>query len=603
MCGIVGCILNKDNAVQFILEGLRRLEYRGYDSVGLAVIIDNNVLVVKDTCSIEQLSSRVNGFKAVVGIGHTRWATHGRPSRKNAHPHVDCKGEIALVHNGIIENFEGIRKQLAFRHNFLSETDTEVIAHLIEENIERGGNFFKSFTYSIALLEGSYAIASIYRLEPDTILCAKKESPLIIGISDKGTFCASDPLALKGFVNELYSLRDGEIAVLKPGKVEVYRLVNRNVVLRVKPKKISLVSFLGQEDLKRSDGTATLEEIREIPYALQKSLIYREEELDPIASCLIRSGRIHIVACGTSYHAGLIGKYYLTKLTSLNTITYVASEFTYWANIDKKDTVIAISQSGETADVISAIKYAKKLGAKIISMVNVPSSTIDRLSDYTLYINAGPEIGVAATKSYVNQLSIELQLATKVSIELGYEDSYIYNEVVNSIRECAKLSSEIIAKYTPLIVKLAKSISSKNSVYFLGTGLHLPTALEGALKLKELSYIHAEGYPAGESKHGPIALVEKGFPVMISSSYLEARDRILSSIEEMRARDAWIIAVSNDDKVLSKADVNIPMPKSNHLVTPMMFIIPWQLLAYFTSKSKGLNPDKPRNLAKSVTVK
>lgn len=602
MCGIIGCILSEGNAIPIIVEGLKRLEYRGYDSVGLAAIVNNNMVIVKGTFSVDSLSSRVNGLRSLIGIGHTRWATHGKPSRNNAHPHTDCRGEIALVHNGIIENFNEIKSKMISKHNFSSDTDTEVVAHLIEDHMRMGEGFFNSFVRSISALKGSYAIASIYRFKPDTLLCAKKESPLIIGISQKGVFCASDPLALRGFVDEFYSLRDGEIALLKPGKIEVYKLT-RDTLVKVKPEKIALSTFLSYDVLRRNDGTATLEEIREIPYALLRSLMGKKEHLSLVANYLIRARNIHVVACGTSYHAGLIGKYYLTNLSMLNVKTYVASEFEHWANVNKGDVILALSQSGETADVISAVKTAKRLKAKVISIVNVPGSTIDRLSDHTLYINAGPEIGVAATKSYVNQLSVELQLATKVSVELGYEDPYIYDEIVNDIRSCANFSSEIIAKYIPLILRLAKVTSKKRSVYFLGTGLHLPTALEGALKLKELSYIHAEGYPAGESKHGPIALVERDFPVMISSSYLEARDRVLSSIEEMKAREAWVVAVSNDEKVLSKADVKIPMPKLNHLVTPMLFIIPWQLLAYFTSRDRGINPDKPRNLAKSVTVK
>ena len=603
MCGIIGCTLKSGNAVPLILEGLRRLEYRGYDSAGLAVLSDGDITVIKDRGAVDKIVSKADGLVSPIGIGHTRWATHGEPSEKNAHPHIDCKANLALVHNGIIENYDKLRAKLEGRHAFLSSTDTEVIAHLIEEELSREKVFLKALVNAISYLKGSYAVAVIYKHEPETIFCAKHESPLIVGFSETSAFCASDPLALRGFVEEVYSLRDDELAVLNPGRVKIYD-IRGGTLKKVVPEKVSLGDYhLDSVNIRIADGTATIEEIREIPYVLPRSVVPKLRILDEAVKCLLRSRRVPITACGTSYHAGIVGKYYLARLVSLSPEVIIASEFPYWIGVDKGDLVIAISQSGETADVISAIKLAKKKGAKILSIVNVPGSTIDRLADYTLYINAGPEVGVAATKSYVNQISVELQLAIRAAISLGYEDASIHSEIKENIFEAASAISHIIAKYTPIIVKLATRIAKKRSTYFLGRGLHLATAMEGALKLKELSYIHAEGYPAGESKHGPIALIEEGFPVLFTSSRWEAGNEITGNMEEMKARDAWIIAVSDDENILRKADIGMSMPKVSFLTSPMVYIVPWQLLAYFTSKARGYNPDRPRNLAKSVTVK
>ncbi len=601
LCGIVGCLLIKgENVSSIIYRSLKSLEYRGYDSAGIATIYNGSIIVRKDKGKLDDIDRHLNLKEAPgrVGIGHTRWATHGVPSAENAHPHLDCTRRIAIVHNGIIENFMELKSELSgLGHKFISETDTEVIPHLIEENLKEGVEFKDALMKAIRRLKGTFAIAALYTKEPTKVYAVRKDSPLVIGIAEKGLFCASDIPAFLEHTNRVIILRDYELAILKPDGVEV---INSLTGMRIDKKPIT-VSWKAEMAQKGGFPHFMLKEIHEQPTVVRNALTSLKE-VDKAAKLIMDSSIIYIVAAGTSYHAGLAGQYMITKYSRKPVFTYIASEFQYSNPVLGEDTLtIFISQSGETMDTLKSLRFAREHGSKTLAIVNIVGSTIARESDHVIYIRAGPEIGVAATKTFTGQLTVLACIAHSLAEMNGYEN----NVLLEKLKSLPNILGYITKRVEPIAKKEAELIHRIDSCYFLGRGISLATALEGALKLKEISYIHAEGYPAGESKHGPISLVEDGFPVIFVAPNDESREKIVGNIMEMRARGARIIAVheEGDSEIKKLSDRSIPMPKGySNILSPIPYVVPLQFLAYYTAVRRGYDPDKPRNLAKSVTV-
>ncbi len=604
MCGIVGYIGNKD-VDSVILVGLEKLEYRGYDSAGFASIIDGELLIKKKKGRIRELAALLNGIpiSSNIGIGHTRWATHGKPTDENAHPHTDCKKLFAVVHNGIIENFRELRKKLEKSHKFISTTDTEIIVHLLEENYE--GKFLESVLKTIKSLEGSFALAIINRNHPEMLIGVRKGSPLIVGIGKDENLLASDIPAIISHTRRIIPMEDGEIAVLTQNKVEIYDFDGKR-------KRRRSVYIEWEEDMieKRGYPHFMLKEIHEQPRVIEDNLIRVIEEgkvripSEEVKNLLINSKYIIIQAAGTSFHAGLYGKYLFEKYMKTFTECELSSEFRYKELItDAKALCIGISQSGETADTLAGIRKAKELGIPILSLVNVRGSTIDRESDVTIYINAGPEIGVASTKAYTAQLFNLLVMAIDVGREKGTLKEEEEKEIIKELKQIPDKMRYILGREDE-ISQIAKKYYNVRNTMFLGRGLLYPTALEGALKLKEISYIHATGYAAGEMKHGPIALIDENFPVIAIAPKNELYEKMMSNIEEVKAREAPVIGIGTEgDQDLRKiCDDFIPIPHIHYLLQPLIAIVPLQLLAYHIALLRGCDVDKPRNLAKSVTV-
>ena len=606
MCGIIGCVKRKGNAVLEALEGLRALEYRGYDSAGIAAITGEGLLkVIKDRGSVDQLASRVVsvGLSARVAIGHTRWATHGPPCKENAHPLTDCKGTIAIAHNGTIANYHKIRRELESRgHVFSSLTDSEVIAHLIEEGLEAGLSLTEAVASLVTRLEGSYAIVVISTIEPGKVVCLRKDSPLVVGVGEGSTYCASDVIALLRFAEKVMVLNDYELAELTASGVSVYkaeggRLIPVGFRLFKPPWEVRSAS-------KGDFEHYTIKEIHEQPLSLLRALKVPESRLREAVKVLENADKVFLVGCGTSFHAALATSYIFQRYTDKQAIPAIGSEFPklYARNLSDRDALIAISQSGETADTLKAVKCAKMSGSKIISLVNVPGSSLERISHITIHLESGPEVGVAATKSYTSQLLLLFRLALLMADFDGSLDRSELKGCERALRVIPRAASETLRRVEGKVTKLAKSMAHKESALFLGRAWHWATAEEGALKLKELSYIHAEAYPAGEMKHGPIALIRPGFPVIIISGATSSEKELINNLLEVKARGGWIITVSNDDELNSLSDEPINVPYYGELTTLITHIIPLQLLAYYTALNRGLNPDRPRNLAKSVTV-
>jgi len=606
VCGIIGCVKSEGNSVPEVLEGLKALEYRGYDSAGIAFITNKSELkVIKDRGSVSSLVSKVNllKVKAKVAIGHTRWATHGIPSRENAHPFIDCKGLVAIVHNGTITNYLKLREELESRgHRFKSSTDSEVIAHLIEEGLSDGLSLLEALARSILSLRGSYAIAAISPSEPLKLVCARRESPLVIGIGNSSTYCASDVVALLRFVEKVMVLGEGELAELTPNGVKAYKLLKGNL------KAIALKPFKPPWEVKETSKGSfphyTLKEIYEQPLALLRALKGWGRRVGEVVNLINSARRIFLIGCGTSFHAALATSYIFQRYSDKLAVPAIASEFVklYGKNINEEDVLIAISQSGETADTLKAVKVAKISGSKVISLVNVPGSSLERISDITMYLNAGPEIGVAATKSYTSQLLILSKLALLTGYLGGGLSKGEFKELERELGEAPRACREVLNLTSWKVRKLSERLVTKTSVLFLGRAWHWATAEEGALKLKELSYLHAEAYPAGEMKHGPIALVSTGFPVVVISGSSRCEDELLNNLLEVKARGGWVISVSNDEELNELSDYPVGIPYYSELITLITHVVPLQLLAYYTSVVRGLNPDRPRNLAKSVTV-
>lgn len=603
MCGIIGCLLKEGEIGSIIHDALKRLEYRGYDSVGEASISNGKLYIKKDEGKIDDVHKKLdlNDIPGRVAIGHVRWATHGRPSKKNAHPHVDCKAKIAVVHNGIIENFSSIKSDLTRKgHIFSSETDTEVVPHLIEEFMKEGLNFVNAFRETIKKLEGSYAIAAMCADESDKIVCARNDAPLILGIGEKALFCASDIPAFLPFTNKAIVIQDGEIVILSGAGFEIRKADSWECIKR----DVMTIDWTLKMAEKQGFSHFMLKEIFEQPEAIKNTLRVPEEELDALVKLFLSAKRIYLVACGTAYHAALVGKYALAKLASIPIEVVISSEFQESCMVDSGTVVLAISQSGETADTLRAVRVARGLGAKIACLTNVVASSITRESEIVCYTRAGPEIGVAATKTFAAQVAYLLRLAVqlaKAQKKISTEDC---EKLIEQLKAIPHLVQKTIGKNDLIMKKLAKDYKNSQNFYFIGRGIGYPVAMEGALKLKEIAYIHSEAYPAGELKHGPLALIEDGSPVVAVVSPQGARARMLGNIEEVRARGASVIAVGfdNDDELKMRSSEFLAVPETHELLSPIVLIVPLQLLAYYIGVERGNDPDKPRSLAKSVTV-
>ncbi|MDD8017668.1 MAG: glutamine--fructose-6-phosphate transaminase (isomerizing) [Bacteroidota bacterium] len=610
MCGIVGYIGTK-NALPMLLDGLKRLEYRGYDSAGVAILRDGTLTVQKKVGKVVELEKITpeKSFTGHIGIGHTRWATHGEPSDINAHPHVSNDGSIALIHNGIIENYQVIRTKLEKQgYIFKSATDTEALVHLIEEMKKVSGDLETAVRLALRQVDGTYGIAVVSSKEPDKIIVARKGSPLIIGVGDHEHFVASDAAAIVQYTRQVVYLEDGEIAVLTKDKFETKTIDNVEKI-----KQIHEVTFDIEEIEKSGFDHFMLKEIMEQPETIRNSTRGRVlldegnaklSGLRDVMLLLENAQRIVITACGTSWHAGLVGEYMLEQYAKVPVEVEYASEFRYRNPIIKpNDVLFLISQSGETADTLAALREAKNKGASVLGICNVVGSTIARESQGGVYIHAGPEIGVASTKAFTSQL-IVLSLITLLIARQRGTMTIEQGRIIG--KELLNLPDKVqtILKDTSEIEKIAEEFKETSNFLYLGRGYNFPVALEGALKLKEISYIHAEGYPAAEMKHGPIALIDKNMPVVVMATKDSTYDKVISNIQEVKARKGRIIAIANDDddQIHSLADHVIKVPQTVDMLSPIVNVIPLQLLAYFIAVKRGCNVDQPRNLAKSVTV-
>ncbi len=608
MCGIVGYI-GKKNAVEVIYNGLQKLEYRGYDSAGIAVIENSKIERRRSVGKLINLQENIkeNKISGNIGIGHTRWATHGKPSEENAHPHTDCSGKIVVVHNGIIENYVSLKKQLQKEgHKFASETDTEVVAHLIEKYYK--GDLLAAVKSALKNIEGAYALCAISSEDKSKIVVARKDAPLVIGLGKDENFIASDVSALLQYTKDVIFLENKDIAEIKSDSVKIFDETDTEIKRKsqkilwnaIQAEKCGYKHFMLKEIHEQTQTTQDTFRGRisdEENKIILQSVKLTKEEISNIS-------RICIVACGTSYHAGLTAKFLFENLTKIPTEVNIASEFRY-ANpvIDDKVLTIFISQSGETADTLAALRLAKEKKSKTIAICNVVGSSISREADYVLYTHCGPEIGVASTKAFTGQLTalyllVMFMAAKKQTISKEQLAEFIGNlrDIPTKISETLKLSNKI--------KEIAKLFQNTKQFIYLARNINYPIALEGALKLKEISYIYAEGYPAGEMKHGPIALIDETMPVMVIATKSKVYDKILSNIEEAKARGAKIIAIANKDNkdIIKKSDYQIFVPEVDEILSPLINVIPLQFFAYFVSVMKGCDVDQPRNLAKSVTV-
>ena len=607
MCGIVGYVGPKQ-ASPILIEGLRRMEYRGYDSAGVAILNGGGIKVRKAagklSALVEQL--RTDTPQGTVGIGHTRWATHGAPTTPNAHPHTDLAGNIAVIHNGIIENAASIRKALAKRgHEFRSETDTEVLAHLIGVYYE--GNLEEAVASALRDIEGAYGIAVVSADEPDVIVAARKGSPLLVGVGDHEYFVASDAAAVLEHTRSVIYLDDGEMVVLSRDGYRVRNLTETKV-----EKPISQIEWDLATIERGGYDHFMLKEIFEQPDSLTNTL--RGHLLDDEGTArlgglnlsndeLLRFNRVVITACGTSWHAGLIGEYMIEELARLPVEVEYASEFRYRNPIlDANTLVIAISQSGETADTLAAVREAKQRGARTIGLVNVVGSTIAREVQGGLYLRAGPEIGVASTKAFNSQVGALAMVALKIA-RLRSMSTLQGRELIQALRALPDQLRKVLAR-APELEALAERFWQVPNALYLGRGVNFPVALEGALKLKEISYVHAEGYPAAEMKHGPIALIDENMPVVFIAPHDSVFEKIVSNIQEVKARGGRSIVITSRDEpaLAGLIDFEIRIPETLEMLYPILTVIPLQLLSYYIAAKRGLDVDQPRNLAKSVTV-
>lgn len=608
MCGIVGYV-GPQQAASFLIEGLTKLEYRGYDSAGIAVYDGEKIQVEKSVGRLSALTKKIesNHPQGMVGIGHTRWATHGRPSDRNSHPHTDCTGDFVVVHNGIIENYLHLKEALlAEGHVFTSETDTEVVAHLTEALYD--GDLEKTVREVVARLEGSYSLVFMCRQEPDKLVCTKQDNPLVIGLGEGENFIASDIPAIIARTRKTYILSDGEIAVVKKDGVWV---AGRDGVPVT--KKIFEVNWNAEAAEKGGYEHFMLKEIHEQPKAVRETMSARiakdgsavvMDELQWNRDFLGSIRKIFIVACGTAYHAGFVGKYYIEKLARIPVEVDIASEFRYRSPIiDENTLTIVMSQSGETSDTLAALKEAKRLGAKTLAVTNVVGSSIAREADQVVYTWAGPEIAVASTKAYTTQLITMFMLALYMAEIKETIEAAQTKELITALREVPAQVSRILEDVDP-IKTFAQKYGFNEDVFFIGRSLDYAVALEGSLKLKEISYIHAEAYAAGELKHGTLALIVEGIPVIALATQRSVYEKTLSNIKEVKARDAVVIGIAlEDDKQIEKyVDHIIKIPVTHELLAPLLAVIPLQLLAYYAAITRGCDVDKPRNLAKSVTV-
>lgn len=610
MCGIVGYI-GSNNAVPILIEGLRRLEYRGYDSAGIAFYEDGNMVLKKTVGKLSNLESilREREYESHLGIGHTRWATHGRPTEVNSHPHCDCYGKLMVVHNGIIENYSLLKKVLISEgHIFRSQTDTEVIAHLIERYLNNG-NLSEAVRRALCEVEGTYAIAVISSSNPDTIVAARKGSPLIIGRGDKEYIVASDVPAILNITKDAIFVNDNELVVIREDGTQITDLKSGGS----REEKIYQIPW--DPELAEKGGYAhfMLKEILEQPQAVRNTFSGRInlnkdkihwEDLDFTVEELRKISRIYIVSCGTSWHASLVGKSMIEAFAKVPVEVDLASEFRYrMPLIDDNTLTIGITQSGETADTLGAIRKAKEEGSKILIICNVVGSTATREADGVIYTHAGPEIGVASTKAFTSQLVALYLFAGYLGRAKELISYSAFSRIMTELASIPKKIESILEKEEE-IKRLADLFWEKRDYFFLGRGIVYPIALEGALKLKEISYLHAEGYAGGEMKHGPIALVDKDMVVVALVPHNSVYEKMLGNIEEVKARDANVIAIADEEceEIIEKADHVFCVPKTSDFLSPILFAIPLQLFAYHIARNRGCDIDQPRNLAKSVTV-
>ena len=608
MCGIVGYVGDRQ-AAEFLLDGLSKLEYRGYDSAGIAVYDNGSVRVEKSVGRLSALRDKIKGNVPVgnIGIGHTRWATHGRPSDVNAHPHVDCHNDFAIVHNGIIENYLSLKEELIEKgHVFKSETDTEVVVHLLEDVYQ--GDFVAAVREVLRRIEGSYALAFMSRKHPDMLVCTKQDNPLIIGLGEGENYIASDIPAIISRTRRTYIMGDGELAVIRKDGIEITDRKGDPV-----SKKVFEVTWNAEAAEKGGYEHFMLKEIHEQPKAVRDTMSQRItsdkksisfEELSWTPEYLNSFNKIYIVACGTAYHAGLVGKYYIEKMARVMVEVDVASEFRYRDPIvDDKTLLIVVSQSGETSDTLAALKESKRRGAKTLAITNVVGSSIAREADQVVYTWAGPEIAVASTKAYTTQLVLFFMLALYMTEIKGMIAPKRTAELVEHLQEIPSQISEILSDVDP-IKTFAKQYGFNEDVFYIGRGLDYSVSLEGALKLKEISYIHAEAYAAGELKHGTLALIVEGVPVIALATQRNVYEKTLSNIKEVKARDAVVIGIAaeGDTELKKYVDHVMHVPASDEFIMPILSVIPLQLLAYYAAITRGCDVDKPRNLAKSVTV-
>lgn len=609
MCGIVGYIGFED-ASQFMLDGLSKLEYRGYDSAGIAVIGPNNVIKVqKKVGRLANLEGIVKNDPnpGHIGIGHTRWATHGRPSDMNAHPHTDAKGLFAVVHNGIVENYLPIKEELIKKgYEFKSETDTEVVAHLLADLYD--GDFEGTVRRVLQRIEGSYSLVILCADDPTRIICTKKDNPLVIGLGKGENFIASDIPAIINHTRDTFIMNDGEVAVVTKDSVRVSDLAGNLI-----NKKVYHVTWNAEAAEKGGFEHFMLKEIYEQPKAIRDTLTGRIskdnkdvifEELGWEPADVASVNRILITACGTAYHAGLVAKYYIEQLARIPVEVDIASEYRYRDPLTDKNTLaIVISQSGETSDTLAALKEAKRRGARSLAVTNVVGSSIAREADQVIYTWAGPEIAVASTKAYTTQLVALLLLAVYIGKLNGKLDVALAKKILTDLHELPTLCNEIFETVDD-IKAFAKNYGFREDAFFLGRSIDYAVAMEGSLKLKEISYIHAEAYAGGELKHGTLALIEEGVPVIALATQEDVREKMMSNIKEVKARDAVVIGLglAGDTEISKYVDHTIFVPRSDKFTAPILAVVPLQLLAYYAAITRGTDVDKPRNLAKSVTV-
>jgi glucosamine--fructose-6-phosphate aminotransferase (isomerizing) len=608
MCGIIGYIGPRETKV-VLLEGLRRLEYRGYDSAGVALFHEGKVLIRRSQGKLKELERKIAGerFNGHIGIGHTRWATHGRPSEANAHPHK--AGGVVVVHNGIIENYLALKEILVREgHTFKSETDTEILCHLIQSHLFRGVTFEEAVRQALLQVQGSYGIAVLYEGEKDKLIAARKESPLILGLGEGETFVASDIPAILPYTRKMIFLEDGEMAVVQDHSFQITTLGGER---RQRPPKEILWDPVTAE--KGGFKHFMLKEIFEQPRAVgdtirgrvsleEGKVVLEETGLSP--KSLKDINRVILIACGTSYHAALVGKFMIEELARIPVEVDLGSEFRYRDPlVGPKDLLVAISQSGETTDTLAAFREGKKRGMHTLAICNVVDSSLARESEGLFYTHAGPEIGVASTKTFTCQLAVLFMLALGLA---RTRETVGQKEGKGLLEDLLKIPHQLqeVLDLNPQVEALAKRYMNARDFLYLGRGVNYPIALEGALKLKEISYIHAEGYPAGEMKHGPIALIDEEMPVVVLAPKSKTYEKILSNIEEVRARGGKVIALTNSSnpEVASKAKDTLLIPETYPLLAPILFNVPLQLLAYNIAVLKGTDVDQPRNLAKSVTV-
>ena len=612
MCGIIGYVGN-NNCVPYIIDGLKKLEYRGYDSAGLAVLQNGNLVTVRAVGKVAELekATLIANPKGTTGIGHTRWATHGKPSEENSHPHTDCTGDIVVVHNGIIENYLTLRAKLEARgHRFKSETDTEVIAHLIEENLlhvrasHDQDRLLKAVQKTNKEISGAYAYGVMWARTPGLLIGVKKQSPMVVGVGKDENFLASDVPAFLKHTNKVLFLEEGDVAVLHVDGVTVLDKDG-------KEKKVKPVKIAWDQKTAEKGGYAhfMLKEIYDQPQAIEDTLRTARTDFGKILGLdtdgLRQLRNIHIIACGTAYHAGLVGKYYIEQLAGIPVSVDLASEYKYRTVPQLPNTLaIAISQSGETADTIGAVKKAKDLGFRTLAICNVLGSSLTRTCDSTFFTHCGPEISVASTKAFTSQITSMYALAAFLGQANGNLSQTTFEKLYKELLALSKDMGEAV-KLEYEVRHLTRKIYKADRFIFLGRNVNFPIALEGALKLKEVSYRSAEGFAAGEIKHGPISIIDKGTPVIVLMPHDALFEKMLSACQECRARGAFVVAVTTKAGAKMAADVAdqvFIVPQTNELLQPVLDVVPLQFLAYWIAKRLGCDIDQPRNLAKSVTV-